>query len=339
MAAAALERRSGKDSTGYRNFLGHRVLGAWTYDEELELGLGAEINESEILADARVFRGVSALSFLAMWTALVGSTGALLRARRIVRRTLQLVHSTTERRVGARTASLEDELRVLRAEVEERRIIESRLRLAQRSLEESSERFARLSQIDALTNLANRRRFDEFLEREWRRSIRQRSSISLVVIEVDYFKLFNDTYGHGIGDDCLREIAEVIGSAARRPGDLSARLGGEEFAVVLCDTELDGARAVAHHVRAAVENLAIDHETTLVQELDVVTVSVGVATKLPDLSSGPSVLLYHADEALYLAKQDGHNCVRTYEDCTAVTESTSIRVAPNALRSHEPRRS
>jgi diguanylate cyclase (GGDEF)-like protein len=249
------------------------------------------------------------------------------------------VHRATERRVGERTAALSRELLQLREEIEEQRLIESRLRLAQRSLEESSQRFARLSQIDALTNLANRRRFDEFLEREWRRGIRQQTSISLVVVEVDYFKLFNDTYGHGTGDDCLREIAEVIASAARRPGDLAARLGGEEFAAILCDTDLEGARAVAHHVRSAVESLAIDHETTLVQDLDVVTVSIGVASTLPDPNSGPSVLLYHADEALYLAKQEGHNCVRTYEETASVSQSTSLRISASAQRTHEPRRS
>jgi diguanylate cyclase (GGDEF)-like protein len=339
MAAAALEHRSGSDPTGYRNFLGQRVLGAWTFDEELEMGLGVEIDERDALSDVRALRWIVGLLLLGIWAAFVSAVGAIVRARRLMGRTLQLVHRATERRVDARTSALTEEVRVLRDEVEERRSIESRLRLAQRSLEESSERFARLSQIDALTNLANRRRFDEYLEREWRRSVRQRSSISLVVIEVDYFKLFNDTYGHGVGDDCLREVAEIVGNAARRPGDLVARLGGEEFAVILCDTELEGARAVAHHVRSAVESLAIDHETTLVQDLDVVTVSIGVATKLPDPNSGPSVLLYHADEALYLAKQEGRNCVRAYEDCAAVTQSTSIRVAPNASRSYEPRRS
>jgi diguanylate cyclase (GGDEF)-like protein len=223
----------------------------------------------------------------------------------------------------------------LSREIEEHRTTESRLRAAQRSLEESSERFARLSQIDALTNLANRRRFDEFLEREWRRSIRHKTRISLLLIEVDYFKLFNDAYGHSAGDDCLREIADLLGNAARRPGDLVSRLGGEEFAIVLCDTDVEGARAVAHHIRNAVESLGIDHEMTMVQDIDVVTVSLGLATKLPEPNSGPSVLLYHADEALYLAKQDGRNCVRTYDDCAAQAQSTTIRATQPSIRVHD----
>jgi diguanylate cyclase (GGDEF)-like protein len=210
------------------------------------------------------------------------------------------------------------------------------LRGAQHALEESAERFAKLSQIDALTNLANRRRFDEFVEREWRRSIRHQTRISLILVDIDYFKLFNDAYGHRAGDDCLREIAEVLSTAARRPGDLAARLGGEEFAVVLCDTDIEGAKAVAHHIRATIEGLAIDHEMTMVADMDVVTVSLGVAATLAEPSSGPSVLLYHADEALYLAKQDGRNLVRTYEDCTIQAQSSaSIRTASASMRFYD----
>jgi diguanylate cyclase (GGDEF)-like protein len=144
--------------------------------------------------------------------------------------------------------------------------------------------------------------------------------------------LFNDAYGHGAGDDCLREIAGVIMNAARRPDDLAARLGGEEFALVLCDTDAEGARAIAHHVRLSIENLAIDHEMTMVTDADSVTVSLGVATKLPEPNSGPSTLLYHADEALFLAKQEGRNCVRSYDDYTAQSPSTaSVRAATSSI--------
>ena len=173
----------------------------------------------------------------------LGLCRALAEIRRLKLQRSQLKHSlgaantTIEQRVAERTRVLTRANERLVEEVKELRTTESRLRCAQITLEETTQKYARLSQIDPLTDLANRRKFDEFLELEWRRGVRNRMPLALVLVDVDYFKLFNDTYGHGAGDDCLREIAEVIASAARRPGDLAARIGGEEFTVLLCDTE------------------------------------------------------------------------------------------------------
>ena len=323
MATRAMQKTQGVDVRGYRGFLGHHVLGAWTWNEELELGLGVEIDETEALARLRDHRWLFFWVCGVLVTLLLGLTLSIRHGRKHLRRILGSVEAVTARRVRECTEELTKRNEGLLQKIEEHRVVESSLRVAQQSLEETSERFARLSQLDALTNLANRRRFDEFLEREWRRSTRYGKPISLVLVDIDYFRLFNDNYGHGAGDDCLREIAGVLIFAARRPDDLAARLGGEEFALVLCDTDAEGARAIAHHVRSAVENLAIDHEMTMVSDSDTVTVSVGVATKLPEPNSGPSVLLYHADEALFLAKQDGRNCVRTYEDYTTQSQATA----------------
>jgi diguanylate cyclase (GGDEF)-like protein len=333
LATQAVQEGRGSDLLGYRNFLGQRVLGAWSFQDELEMGLGVEIDENEALAQNRENRWVlMALFSMFAITAFVLTLKAHALSKRLYR-LASSIEKVTERRVRERTDSLVKENDALARKLEEHRTIESSLRIAQKSLEETSERFARLSQLDALTNLANRRRFDEFLEREWRRCIRYNKPISLILVDIDYFRLFNDAYGHGVGDDCLREIAGVISAAARRSEDLAARLGGEEFALVLCDTDSEGARAIAHHVRHTIENLAIDHEMTMVADVDTVTVSLGVATKLPEPNSGPSVLLYHADEALFLAKQEGRNCVRAYEDFTTQTQ-TSVnngRVATSSI--------
>jgi diguanylate cyclase (GGDEF)-like protein len=250
--------------------------------------------------------------------------------QRLAAATRMLEHGPSER-IRALTRANER----LAAEVEELRASESRLRSVQVTLEETTEKYARLSAIDPLTNLANRRKFDEFLEREWRRGIRHKLPLSLVLVDVDYFKLFNDTYGHGAGDDCLREVAEVIASAARRPGDLAARIGGEEFTVLLCDTGTEGAMAVAAQIQARIEQLAIEHETTRVPNTDIVTVSIGVVSMLPAPMIGPSVLAYRADEALYSAKQDGRNCIRSYDDIAGDRRSSSTMSAAPSLRVHE----
>ncbi|MBT3915898.1 MAG: diguanylate cyclase [Rhodospirillaceae bacterium] len=165
-----------------------------------------------------------------------------------------------------------------------------------------------LSAIDALTGIANRRRLDEYLENEWRRAARNKYSVSLMMIDIDHFKNFNDTYGHQAGDDCLRDVAKTIANCPQRPSDLVARYGGEEFCVVLPDTPEDSARDLAERVRANVENLAIKHSGS--PDFSVVTVSVGVATAAPsDKETNFDGLIKIADEQLYHAKESGRNQV------------------------------
>lgn len=274
-------------------------------------------------------------------TAVVVGLGLLL-VLEVGRKSLQLrrlkrqIAETIERRVAERTRELSRTNAELIEQLNASRDTESHLRSAQASLEETTQRYVLLSEIDPLTNLANRRKFDGFLSREWRRGVRNQEHLSLLLVDVDYFKLFNDTYGHGTGDDCLRAVAEVIAGAARRPGDLAARIGGEEFAVLLCDTGNDGAIIVAKQILSGIEQLAIDHETTRVSALDIVSVSIGVVSMLPDHSNGPNLIFYHADEALYAAKQSGRNCLRTYEEsCDHAKSEFSIRAAAPSLRVHE----
>ncbi len=177
---------------------------------------------------------------------------------------------------------------------------------AEKELKRLNQELQNLAILDPLTRLANRRRFDETLEREWRRSIRMTKPLSLIMCDVDFFKPYNDNHGHLAGDHCLQEIARTISETIRRPGDLAARYGGEEFAVILPDTPMAGAAHVAEAIRMAVEELAIPHAGGTES---VVTISAGVASLLSRPEKAPQQLIQQADEALYMAKSCGRNCV------------------------------
>jgi diguanylate cyclase (GGDEF)-like protein len=166
-----------------------------------------------------------------------------------------------------------------------------------RDLEEANARLRRLSMVDALTGVDNRRRFDEALDREWRRSGRSGAALSLLMIDVDRFKEFNDAHGHQAGDECLRAVAGVLRDCLTRAGDVVARYGGEEFAVLLPDSESEGAARAAERLR--------EH----VAERTSVTISLGVATMTATRQTEPSTLVSEADEALYEAKRAGRNRV------------------------------
>lgn len=167
------------------------------------------------------------------------------------------------------------------------------------------------SYMDGLTGIANRRQFDECLEVEWKRAARNSSPLSLILCDIDFFKNYNDTYGHLAGDDCLRKVAEAIKSTLKRPGDLATRYGGEEFAVILPETDGAGATSIAGVIRNSVENLGIPHTASAIGK--VVTISLGVATLIPGADCRTSALVSLADNALYNAKQSGRNRVVTSE--------------------------
>ncbi len=178
---------------------------------------------------------------------------------------------------------------------------------AEADLRQANLELQTLAIVDALTRLANRRRFDEALAREWRRLARVGKPLSLVMIDVDCFKAYNDSHGHLAGDLCLRDIARVIQDNVRRPGDLAARYGGEEFAVILPDTPVGGAAHVAEAIRMSVEELQIPHDRSSV--VPVVTISAGVACTFPHPDIPIQRLIQGADEGLYRAKSCGRNCV------------------------------
>lgn len=178
-----------------------------------------------------------------------------------------------------------------------------------RELTEANCELQRLSLSDALTCIGNRRFLDELLEREWRRALREQTPLSVVMLDIDYFKLFNDTYGHVAGDDCLRKVAGILTATIQRTTDFASRYGGEEFVLVLPATDEQGALTVAEKIRCRVEALAIPHEKSPLA--GVVTVSIGVATIMPLRDSDAGLLMTAADQALYRAKTAGRNQVRS----------------------------
>lgn len=177
--------------------------------------------------------------------------------------------------------------------------------LARRVVAESA--MKRLAATDGLTELANRRRFNECLEIEWNRAMRARSQLSLLMIDADHFKAYNDACGHLRGDDLLKAMARTMADSVHRPGDLVARYGGEEFAILLPETDLGGAVAVAETMRAAVAGLREEHPAA---PLPIVTVSIGIACLSPRVNQASQDLVLQADTALYLAKAEGRNCSR-----------------------------
>ncbi|MBI5895974.1 MAG: diguanylate cyclase [Desulfobacterales bacterium] len=167
----------------------------------------------------------------------------------------------------------------------------------------------KLSKQDGLTDIPNRRNFEESLAREWGRAMRSRQPLSLVMMDIDHFKRYNDCYGHGAGDGCLRRVARTLKKSLARPTDFVARYGGEEFVALLPDTDADGARHVAEQLRAAVEAAAIPHD--LSNTAPVVTLSIGLATHSDDdIKINARQLQQFADQALYRAKQRGRNQVQ-----------------------------
>jgi len=173
-------------------------------------------------------------------------------------------------------------------------------------LDAANAELQRLSTTDALTGIANRRALDDFLSREWRRCQRMEKPLSLVMLDIDYFKLFNDKYGHQAGDDCLQQVAAQIARAAPRASDLAARYGGEEFMLVLGETDLDGALWMAERVRQMIGDLKVVHYAT---DSKFVAVSCGVVSVVPDGKHSIETLIESADAALYQAKRGGRDRV------------------------------
>ena len=197
-----------------------------------------------------------------------------------------------------------------------------------RRLREHRDRLARMSTTDALTGIANRRRFDEFFDLAWHQACRSGLPLSLIMIDVDHFKLYNDEYGHASGDDCLAAVAGAMEGKVERSTDLAARFGGEEFACVLPDTDADGAHAVAEAIREGVAALVIPHAKS--SAASHVTVSVGVATCIPTPSDDPSRFFEAADGFLYQAKNQGRDRVIA-GSCAKEREMASTPVAAPAL--------
>jgi diguanylate cyclase (GGDEF)-like protein len=178
-------------------------------------------------------------------------------------------------------------------------------------LEQANFQLKKLADSDGLTGIANHRRFHELLFEEWRRSVRTRTPVSLAMVDIDFFKLYNDSLGHQAGDECLRQVAQRLSSIPGRAGDLVARYGGEEFAVLLSSTDAAGGERISEELREAIESMKIPHPASPISAF--VTCSVGLGTAYPSSELFPSELVRWADVALYRAKQSGRNGVVALE--------------------------
>jgi diguanylate cyclase (GGDEF)-like protein len=185
-------------------------------------------------------------------------------------------------------------------------IVKARVRAHIRS-KRQSDLFESMAMLDGLTHIPNRRRFDEILDAEWQRSCREHTSLALLMIDIDFFKLYNDHYGHTMGDACLVQVAEILTRIVNRPGDLAARYGGEEFVAVLPNTDTEGARHLAQQFRTSVDALLIPHADSSIA--DHLTVSIGFAAARCSERISADKLLNCADHWLYQAKHDGRNLV------------------------------
>lgn len=313
MAQSATQGMYGVNVDGYRDYRGVRVFGAWSWDDSLGFGIATKIDESEALNSYNISRGLLLAGYgltavLAIMMALY-----LSHVRKRAQSDLQEAHDGLEVRIDERTSELVSINERLHGEIVERVRTEEKLLQAQNELEQANVQLERLASLDGLTGLANRRIFNETLVREWRRCIRDESPISLLMFDIDHFKLYNDTYGHQAGDACLRAVGAVLSGlgVARRPGDLIARYGGEEFGVILSNSTSDHAVVVAKDVISSIERLAIPHSASEVEGADIVTVSVGVATMHPVAGESAEHLVERADEALYCAKGNGRNRYET----------------------------
>ncbi|TAF02884.1 MAG: diguanylate cyclase [Nostocales cyanobacterium] len=180
----------------------------------------------------------------------------------------------------------------------------------EQALKQANKELVRLANLDGLTEIANRRCFDESLAREWLRLKREQSYLTLLLGDIDYFKFYNDYYGHQAGDECLRRVAQAMAQTCKRPADLVARYGGEEFAILLPHTDLDGAIHITGQVQQGIAKIAIPHEYSDVSNH--VTLSIGLVSMIPINDTSPDVIITAADQALYKAKAQGRNTYCVY---------------------------
>jgi len=211
-------------------------------------------------------------------------------------------------------------------EIDRRRARENQLETRNRELQTVNQELLQLSLVDPVTGIANRRHFDEMMDRAWRSAARHQFEIALILMDIDFFKGYNDQLGHLAGDDCLRRVANELAAGLLRPDDFLGRYGGEEFAVILPRTDLAGAAVVAERLRSNVESLGILHPTS--SAAGYVTISQGLACAVPEPASSPSSLIAVADEALYEAKRCGRNqlCSRcaTKSTCPVLRQPSPI---------------
>ncbi|GAL20139.1 diguanylate cyclase [Vibrio maritimus] len=308
------EEKVFNDALDYRNV---PVVAVSRYFDELNLGMVVKMDREEVLSTNS---DLKSLFWVLMFVVIVVAvTLSIWLANKITRPVLKLTLAAQRMASGRERHTVcvnsNDELDNLARALNDmaEKLVGSKLRLQQkvkaktRELQHANKMLERISQTDSLTDLSNRRYFEEKMTLEWSRCCRSGSSISLIMIDVDHFKWVNDNKGHLFGDDCLRAIAKVLKNTFQRSEDIVSRYGGEEFAVILPNTSQEQALMLGEVIRQRVEELAIDNGST--PPLSNVTASVGVASCVPYFQQKPSKLICDADKALYKAKAAGRNNV------------------------------
>ena len=295
MARSAIAGRSGFSVNGYRDYRGVPVFGAWLWDSSLDFGLATEIDADEALQPFYATRLVilSVLGITVMLSFILSS--GLIWVRKQSERSREKAFTELEVRVDERTRELKN---------------------ARDELQVANTKLAVQATTDPLTGLANRRCFDQHLDTEWSRCQRYRRPLSIIMLDIDHFKAYNDSYGHPVGDECLVRISVVLKGQpiASRPGDMVARYGGEEFIILLSGTPNKEAIGIAEHICAMVRKEQIPHKANGVTDTNFVTASLGVATEIDCSHVTPNSLIVRADKALYAAKAQGRNCVTSFEN-------------------------
>jgi len=274
MAKSAVKGESGFNVDGYRDYRGVPVFGSWIWDSSLGFGLATEIDVEEALVSHYKTRNILILAVLSI--VIVSLCGFLIWIK---------IEKQANDKLKKAFEKLED-------------IVEDR-----------TKELKALSYQDGLTDIANRRKFEQSLDQEWHRAMRHQESLSLILIDIDYFKRYNDNYGHIQGDDCLKQVAQILSKISQRVTDIVARYGGEEFVVLLPCTSLEQAKVLAEKSRQQIVEQNIEHQFTKVDNINCVSISLGVSSITPSLESSPSLLVKQADLKLYLAKNNGRNKV------------------------------
>ncbi|WP_432472825.1 sensor domain-containing diguanylate cyclase [Amphritea sp. HPY] len=287
MADSATRGQSGYNVNGYRDYRGVLVFGAWLWDHDLGFGITTEVDVHETLRSFyQTRRTVIAILSIIMLMAL-SLLAYVTQTQRAKKRYLQQSKDTLEQLVEERTRELNE---------------------TKKELESANCELEVLATTDGLTSLANRRCFDSHLENEWLRCLREGKSLGIIIIDIDYFKNYNDHYGHPRGDECLSTVAHTLRKvhAVRRPGDLIARYGGEEFVIVLSDPTIEYVCNTANRLREQVYQLGIEHQASQLPD-KIITISIGYAIET-DLNKVSSKELFKkADTALFRAKSLGRN--------------------------------
>jgi len=274
MSKSAMKGENNFNITGYRDYRGVLVFGHWIWDDSLGFGLATEIDVDEALISYYKTRNILILAVFSIAFVSLGGFYIWIIIEKQANTELKQAFAKLEKKVDERTKELQA-----------------------------------LSYQDGLTEIANRRKFDRELEQEWHRAMRHQESLSLILIDIDFFKFYNDNYGHLQGDECLKQVSKILSQTSQRITDIVARYGGEEFVVLLPQTNLEQAKALAEKFRQRIIEGNIEHKFSNIVKTKLITISLGVSSMTPLLDTSSELLIKEADIRLYQAKKNGRNRV------------------------------